>query len=232
VNKHYSDLLKAHKLYIRNESRWKFYDEYMKNKDSKAWFMSEEIPLKEALFLFGFINSWEPEFQGDLATFLRIYKSIFKLIKKIEHETIIEIDFNDNEIKKTISIIFDKIIECPKRKKSRKKKCRHEYTAASKILHVILPDLFVMWDKRIRKAIVGGERNGKCCAFKFLPKMQEEIKEYLESFIKENGGDYKSAAFQISKKANNYTLPKLIDEYNYVRYTKGISLSELRSVSL
>jgi hypothetical protein len=109
---------------------------------------------------------------------------------------------------------------------------RYESTDASKILHAIIPNLFVMWDDKIRSAIVGEERDGRCYAFMFLPKMQGAAKEYLDSFIKENGGNYKSAALQISKMADNYSLPKLIDEYNYVRYTKRKSLTEIRSILL
>lgn len=223
-NRHYIDLLKAHKIFIEIERRWKFYDEYMKNKDSEVWFRSKDIPLKEGLFLFGFIHSWDPNFKGDLAKFLDIYQDIFSLIKDFKYVTIVEVELND-KVKNIISIIFDRIAMCPRTK-------RYESTDASKILHAILPNLFIMWDDKIRKAIVGEGRDGRCYAFKFLPKMQKAIKEYLESFIKENGGDYKSAALQISKEANNYTLPKLIDEYNYVRYSKGKSLSEIRSISL
>ncbi len=196
----------------------------MKNKDPEVWFRSGDVPVKEGLLLFGFIHSWDPKFQGDLAKFLGIYKDIFPLLKDFKHITIIEVDFKD-EVKNIMSAIFDSIAMCPRTK-------RYESTDASKILHAIIPNLFVMWDNRIRNAIVGEERDGRCYAFKFLPKMQEAAREYLDSFIKENEGNYKSAALQISKMSDNYSLPKLIDEYNYIRYTKRKSLTEIRNISL
>jgi len=223
--KHYTDLLKAHKVFIKIEGRWKFYDAYMKSRDSTVLMRSGDIPLKEGLLLFGFIHSWDPNFQGDLAKFLEIYKDIFPILKHFEYETIEKIDFT-NEVKSSISVIFDRIAMCPRTK-------RFESTDTSKILHVIIPNLFVMWDDRIRKAIIGDDkRDGRCYAYEFLPEMQKTIKEYLNTYISEKGGSFEFAAQQLSKMADNYTLAKLIDEYNYVRYTKGKSLSDIRNVSL
>ncbi|RKY52494.1 MAG: hypothetical protein DRP89_07610, partial [Candidatus Neomarinimicrobiota bacterium] len=106
--KHYTDLLKAHKVFIKIEGRWKFYDAYMKSRDSMVWMRSGDIPLKEGLLLFGFIHSWDPNFQGDLAKFLKIYKDIFPVLKRFEYETIEKIDFT-TEVKSSISVIFDRI---------------------------------------------------------------------------------------------------------------------------
>lgn len=220
-NLHYSDLINAHKIFCRVESRWKFYDSYMQNKDFNVWFESADIPIKEGLLLFGFIQSWDPNFQGDFAKFLLIYKKIFQPLKKLNPLSLTEINLN-NEINESISSIFTQIANCPRKK-------RFESTDASKILHTILPNFFVMWDTNIRDNIVDKRKDGQCYAFEFLPKMQLVAKEYLDSYVKENGGDYKKAVFHISSATNNYTLPKVIDEYNYVRYTKGISLTEIRN---
>lgn len=223
--RHYTDLLNAHKIFTDIEGRWKFYDTYMKNKDPEAWFKSGDIPLKEGLLLFGFIHSWDPNFQGDLAKFLEIYKDIFPILKKFEHKTVVKIDLS-NEVKNSISIIFDRIAMCPRTR-------RFESTDTSKILHAIIPYFFVMWDDKIRKAIIGDDkRDGRCYAYEFLLKMQETAKEYLNSYISEKEGDYESASQQISKMADNCTLAKLIDEYNYVRYTKRKSLSDIRNTPL
>jgi hypothetical protein len=222
--RYYTDLLKAHKIFTNKEGDWKFYDVYMKKKDSKVWLRSGDLPIKEGMFLFGFVLSWDSNFQGDLAKFLETYKDIFPILKKFEDTTIIKVDLNE-QVKNDISMIFDKIADCPRKK-------RFESTDASKILHTIIPELFVMWDDKIRKEIVKGEYKGRCYAFEFLPKMQGSAIEYLDDYIKENGGNYESAALQISKRADNYTLSKLIDEYNYVRYTYRKNLSEIRNVIL
>jgi len=223
--KHYTDLIKAHKIHTEIEGRWRFYDAYMKSRDSKVLMKSGDIPSKEGLLLFGFIHSWDPNFQGELVKFLKIYEDIFPMIKSFEHINIYEIDFTP-EVNNSISVIFDRIAYCPREK-------RFESTDTSKILHAIIPNLFVMWDAKIRKAIVGSDKNdGRCYAYEFLPKMQEEAKAYINSYISEKGGNFKNASQKISKMADNYTLAKLIDEYNYARHTKRKSLSEIRNISL
>lgn len=223
-NYYYTDLLKAHKIFRDIEGRWRFYDAYMESRDPNAWLTSSSVPLKEGLLLFGFVQSWDPNFKGDLAKFLQIYEDIFEMIRAFKHETIVKIDFT-TQVKNSIAIIFDRIARCPRQR-------RFESTDASKILHVLAPNLFVMWDDKIRRAIVGEGRNGRCYAFEFLPKMQELLCKFIDNYLIEKGGNVDFASERISSMANNYTLAKLIDEYNYVRYTKRKSLLEIRNIPL
>ena len=221
---HYTDLLKAHKFFCDMEKRYRFYDAYMAAKDSAAWFMSPQVPLKEGLLLFGWVHTWDPNFKGDLARILEIYSNIFPNMKNLENESLIDIDFSSGNAKH-ICLVFDSIANCCKSK-------RYESTDASKMLHVIIPKLFVMWDDNIRANLVGGRRDGKCYAEEFMPRMQELARQLLEGYIQENGGDYDSASDKISQLANNHTLAKLIDEFNYLRFTWKKTLSEIRSISL
>ena len=225
-DRHYLDLLKAHKVYRENEGRWKFYDAYIKNRDLKAWFKSDNVSLKEGLLLFGWVHSWDPNFQGDLTKFLKIYRDIFPMLRKFKNNTLIKISLTD-KVKNSLSLIFDKIAKCPREK-------RFESTDTSKILHALIPGLFVMWDDSIRKAIIGNNKHkkGRDYVYNFLLKMQEAAKEYLRNYIKKKGGSLEFASQHVSKMANNYTLAKLIDEYNYVRYKKRKSLLEIRNTLL
>jgi len=219
--KHYTELLNAHKIFKSIESRWIFYDAYMQSRDSAALLQSGDMPVKEGLLLFGFIQSWDTNFQGDLAKFLRIYKEIFPVLKKIEHKKIEDINLN-GEVKDLIVEVFEKVARSSK-------VAKFESTDASKILHVLIPNFFVMWDRKIRAGLLGdsNKRYGKDYACEFLPMMQEEIKQCLNSYINEKGGDYSSASQEISRMSDSYPLTKLIDEYNYVRYTKGIKIDHL-----
>jgi len=227
-NWHYTDLLKAHKLFIEVEGRFKFYDAYMKAREPNAWLTSSDPPLKEGLLLFGWVLSWEPYFQGVLEQFYENYKDLFSEVKRFENETIVIIDFSEG-IKESISSIFDKLALYTYERKE-----RFELTGTSKILHVILPELFVMWDIKIRRGILGdsNKKRGKDYAYKFLPDMQNFAKQFLDSYIEENGGDHENASRQISQMADGYTLAKLIDELNYLRFTKGRTLAKIRSISL
>lgn len=220
----YTDLLKAHKIFRKIEGRWTFYDAYMESRQPNIWMKSPDIPLREGLLLFGFVQSWDPNFKGDLAKFLQTYEDIFEIIKEIEKETITKVHLS-SRVKNSIAVMFDRIATSTRGK-------RYESTDTSKILHAIIPQLFVMWDDGIRRAIVGEGRNGRCYAFEFLPKMQGLVHKYTDSYVGERGGDRESASAQISSMADKYTLAKLMDEHNYVRYTKKKSLKEIRSITL
>lgn len=223
---HYTDLIKAHKLFIELEGRFRFYDAYIKATEPRVWLKSPDVPLKEGLLLFGWVHSWDPNFQGDLGRFYQIHEDIYGLLKGFEGKTILNVDLDDY-VKNSLCSIFDRVANCCR-------KPRFESTDASKMLHALIPDLFVMWDDKIRQGILG-DRNrkyGRDYAYEFLPKMQNFAKQFLDTYIRENGGDHEHASKQISQIADGYTLAKLLDELNYLRFTKGKTLAEIRSVSL
>ncbi len=223
---HYTDLVKAHKFFIEEESRFKFYEAYMKAREPRAWLKSPAPALKEGLLLFGWVHSWDPNFQGDLVRFYQIHNDIFNLLKGFEDKTITNIDFNDN-VKNSLCVVFDRVAMCCRTK-------RFESTDASKLLHALIPDLFVMWDDKIRQGILAdrNRKHGRDYAYEFLPEMQRFVKQFLDSYIKENGGDYEHASKQISQMAHGYILAKLLDELNYLRFTKERTLTEIRSILL
>jgi len=228
---HYTDLIKAHKLFLKEEGRFKFYDAYLKARDPNVWLQSSDVPLKEGLLLFGWVHSWQPNFEGDLANFLQIHKTLLPSLKVFGNETLIAIDFTD-ATKDSLCEIFDSIALCTR--KPRYGKQRFESTAASKILHVLIPKLFVMWDRAIRRGILGDaeRKSAREYAYEFLPEMQKLAKTFLDSYINEKGGDYESAAREIGKMTDNYTLAKVIDELNYDRFTLRKSLAVIRSTPL
>lgn len=80
-----------------------------------------------------------------------------------------------------------------------------KYTGTTKLMHGMNPKLFVMWDKGI--CIHYGVYPNSTGYINFMKLMQEEIKELLKKYSKE----------EIIKKTNR-TLPKLIDEYNWINF--------------
>ena len=222
---HYTDLIKTHKILLEAEERFKLYEAYMQNREPNAWLRSADVPLKEALLLFGWVHSWDPNFEGELVRFLQIYDGVFPLLKNFEGKTILNIQFTE-DTRAMLVKIFDSLANCCRT-------TRFESTDTSKILHAMIPDLFVMWDDRIKKAIIGVRGSGKdydgrCYANEFLPGMQEMANKFLDSFIKEHGGDCENACARISEMADGYTLAKLIDEFNYLRFTKKRTLEDIR----
>jgi len=222
-DKNYRDLIKAHKI-LKSEPRAILYDEYMKSRDVEIWFRSGDVPMKEIFLLFGFILGWQPQFQGAPDKFREIYKEIFPNLKGFRESKLTDIEFTET-IQKCIANIFDEVAQCTRIERGGKR--RYESTGASKILHVLVPELFVTWDMAIRRKVLDKrdkKKDGNAYAFDFLPKMQEELREMV-SYGKAN---YQTAIDEISKETDKYTLAKVLDEFNYVRYTLGKSLEEIR----
>jgi len=87
-----------------------------------------------------------------------------------------------------------------------------EYTGASKIFHLFCPNLIVMWDSYIRK-----EYSKRKYRDTYKIKIQAE-KPTAEDFL--NFQKLMQKIFGHIKWDNKRkTLPKAIDEYNYVTYT-------------
>ena len=104
---------------------------------------------------------------------------------------------------------------------------RRTYTGASKILHVLVPDLFVMWDDTIRCAYgcrrrKKGDDSDKY--FTFLKRVQLEAKEAIESYRSEHICTDEEAIRRIRLELYEegfYPFTRLVDIYNFQKYTLG-----------
>ncbi len=122
----------------------------------------------------------------DLKNFQKIVNELKPYFNKFKDKSIETINFDD--YKKEITHLFD----CLSKIKG------IQFTGASKLMHLTIPNVFVMWDGYIRKAW-GFKKGNSEDYFDFLKKMQNEFKDI--------------------KKRNGRTLAKCIDEYNYVKFT-------------
>lgn len=219
---HWSELLKASQLFRENEPRAHFYDEYMEDKKWQSWDYPG-IPDAEIERLFLFLNQWSTHYPSGLEAvrgFKQVYQGIFPLVQAIKDETLETLNFRrqiyeDLACSEAIRCIFEKIATCG---------YRYESTGASKILHTINPSLFVMWDDSIRGGYaVGGSAYEY--GYKFLPRVQKELTEAIESYMKDKICDRNTAVSTICRLAHAQYLTKLVDEYNYTKFT--LRLDEL-----
>ena len=209
---HFEKLIEAHKAFYKGEHRAKNYDRYMlEQKNWKKW-ETPLLPVDEIEKLFHFIRSWDRFFQGDPNVFQKIYEEIYSIIEKLKHERIEDVDFTNEELKTTIRDVFDKVADCTLIG-------RYESTDASKILHTILPKFFVMWDDAIKNWMVHGSNDGETYAFDFLPKVQRELAEAIETCMLERQLNRTEAIKYIRQETGWQTLAKLADEHNYMKYT-------------
>ena len=92
---------------------------------------------------------------------------------------------------------------------------QNEATAASKILHIIYPDLFLMWDRAIRCGYGGYDW---IWYTDFLRRMQMLAKFAIEQ-VKANERHHSDETAIASLTGCKHTLAKTLDEYNYVKFT-------------
>lgn len=121
----------------------------------------------------------------------------FESIKKYNIENF---EFNLENINK-LKNIFDKLSETVLKS-----------TGTTKLMYAINQNLFVMWDKGI--CIKYGFYPNSTGYIHFMKLMQEQIKEILKEHNKEK-----------LIEETGRTLPKLIDEYNWINYSTSKMLN-------
>lgn len=176
-------LRRACKGYKRLEGKAGFYDIAVEIADSN--------PLQAAIMVLAVWNSARFRLMtSDGQNLIDLQKAIEEcapLFERLKGTQLTAADFD--EIKDTVKQIYSGLSKVK----------GVEYTGASKIVHLLSRDLFVMWDREIR------EKYG-------YHKANED--EYL-GFLKEMQRKFKSIKWSLSNK----TLAKAIDEYNQVTIT-------------
>lgn len=223
---HWRSLVEGSKLYRQcslSDKDWdRFYLQYMESRDASQWRSREGLTHEEVEKLIRFINQWATRCQLDSEKLRLAYVGLFPVIRDLKRSSLYDLEPSQrlpqgSTVSEAITDIFEAVATCgPK----------YYLTAASKILHTWLPDLCVMWDAAIAAGYgVYRSPRSKEYATKFLPRVSHEASEALETYIADNGGSRADAASAISKCAGVMHLTKVIDEYNWVKYT--LSLDEL-----
>jgi hypothetical protein len=86
------------------------------------------------------------------------------------------------------------------------------------MLHLLNPEIFVMWDDAIRKDYKkknSGIRDSSEGYLEFLKEIQRELKETLEDRQRESGKGLDEVEQETCHKYKNKTLARIIDEYNW-----------------
>ena len=176
-------LKRAHEEYIKREGRHKFYD--MAQKLMRDGYVTEA----RILLLYGWNSAWlaKLSINFNLEIFEKTLEDCKPYFDKLRGKNLLEIRLKDYEAE--IKAIFVKLTSIKEIK----------YTGASKLLSLEIPDLFVMWDKKIRGPHDIDEKEPDEY-FHFLEKTQEMAKGIV----------------WISEECDNITLAKAIDEYNYI----------------
>ncbi len=104
-----------------------------------------------------------------------------------------------------------------------------KHTIPSKIMHMINPNLFIMWDETIRTSW-GCESNCKanargyaCGYYNFMMRMRVELDELADDYARvkrvPSPGRMNTLLDDLNKRIDrNYSITKWLDVYNYTKY--------------
>ena len=173
-----------------------------------AWDRKETPSTEQVESIRSFVNSWGTRMQATMPKLHSTLGDIWPELRKLECNTILDVDFCDETTRDLIGSCFDRVARSNSKK-------RNEATGASKILHMIKPELFLMWDASIVRGY-GGHFNILLYA-DFLRRMQMLVYHAINQVEKECGVSREDAIDSL--RCDEHTLAKALDEYNYVKYT-------------
>lgn len=170
--------------------------------------------------LSGFLNKWgcrlaRQNHEVLAQRIIEVTGQIKEDLQSLESAKLIDLDLGSNETA---------IMNCYQKMASIGNGFSH--TAASKLLHMINPELFVMWDGPMRKDYKKHYAITENAAgyFEYMKKMQEGLQKVSQSFPASKEG---CPAEFLAKKlgiTSPKTLVKHLDEYNWITITKGAEL--------
>jgi hypothetical protein len=198
----------------------------MASRDISLWESPERLTEDEAVRLIHFVNQLATRSSFDAGKLRRAYVEVFPVLQDLKRMKLYDLRPSQplgqhGTVLEQIKTVFETVANCSEVNSLGQQ--RYESTGASKILHTWLPDLCVMWDAAIAAGYgTYNDRKAEGYSTKFLPRVNHESSEALQTFIADNGGTRADAAAALSNRAEDGRfrhLTKLIDEYNYVKYT-------------
>ena len=168
------------------------------------------VPVVSRLILF--LNQWSTHYQTSPEDLLKALESVAPICKGLNELTLLDTDFDRSfvgefSVKDAVRIVFESVLEAGP---------RVEATGTSKILHMINPEFFVMWDGPIRGGYAVGQ-SAEDYAKRFLPRVQGQARLAVSQYCEATGVS-KSDVIGLLTKCE-HTLAKVIDEFNYVKFT-------------
>ena len=187
----------------------KAYREALKKRHKSA--DPDSPSFEEAAILLSFANGWSSRMQCKVEDVQWALEEIQSYLNTLKGKTILDVCL-DEGTRELICRSFKVLAGC-------NRKGRNEATGASKILHIINPELFVMWDGAIRGGYgFGGKYEGEQYV-DFLRRTQR-LANYAICQIEKECGIPREEAIKLLK-CERHTLAKTLDEYKFMKYTKN-----------
>ena len=174
---------------------------------------------QEAAILLSFANGWGSRMQRTADDVQSALRKIQPDLDTLKNDTILDVCLNKDK-RELICRSFKVLAGC-------NRKGHNEATGASKMLHIINPKLFVMWDGAIRTGYICKlqgklEKKDWIWYTEFLQEMQRLAKQAVCEVMERDKSHSRETAIA-SLTGCKRTLAKALDEYNFMKYTKEAS---------
>jgi len=222
---HWQKLIEASVLFRTHvPDATKPYDDLMGHWKRAQWELDEGPSDDEVALLIKFLNQLATRYPSDEDSRARLKQAYVKVLPRLRLlkgydliEARLDSQVADGE---TLSGIIQEVFGTLA---SAGTKC--QWTGMSKILHVLRPRLFVMWDSAIRGgyAVKEGSESSEYGSW-FLPRMQRQAWEAVDSYAAETKSERRVAVQELEKlggekPGETRPITKLLDEYNYCKFT-------------
>ena len=204
----YTDLIKGVNVYATgNQNRGNDFPSTPYGKTERDYLDTQTSdPLGERVYRF--LKKWNRRVAVERNS---LEESLQKISSINLPSHIILSDLENIELRKQIKDTFETICSVVK------------YTGASKALHVFQPRLFIMWDDAIRKGY-GCHSNAEGY-LNFLWRSKLELQEVVATYSQCSGGQVNDMNILQEIERKLYVdgwkpITKLLDEYNFAKYTK------------
>jgi hypothetical protein len=136
-------------------------------------------------------------------------RSLEKEFAEIRNKGFLTIDFNDEKISYALKTIYGRLDPL---------RYFGSPTTISKVLHLLNPEIFVMWDRDIRKMYKTHNtrvRENPEGYLEFLKDVQKELLEALNERSRTSGKTLNEVEREIRDRYRWKTIAKIADEYNW-----------------
>ena len=182
------------------------YDDALKKQ--RNWAQQNCPTEQEVECLVSFVNSWSTRMKKDIPAIRCALNEILPDLNQLRRKSVLDVDLCDQSTSELICRSFNRLARFGSRKSP---------TGASKMIHIVYPKLFVMWDGAIRGGYgFGGKYEGEQYT-DFLRRMQR-LANYAINQVEKECGVSREDAIE-SLRCDGHTIAKALDEYNYVKFT-------------
>ena len=200
------------------------YVEFFAKRCQSKWDNPDYLDNAEINNLIAFLDKFQawgwPNVGKTRSSDFEVLPQVLENLRPLRHGiTILNVDFNNERTRRLIINNFVALQKCGPGNKSWR-------VAASKILHAINPELFLMWDNPIQSGY-----KWPVYTMRFLPQMQQIAKRAVNQIMAKENVYYQDAAAERLESCIHINripaldhfpsrIAKVIDEYNFMKYTR------------